>query len=221
MRRSLAIAAVTLLFSGSAYADASQTAYTPASYGTTNGQGYYPANQSTTSSPSQTTKSYGTQNTVAPDLLSFGAGSVDFDKDNPRSKSAEFRLEYRTGFSLWSAQNNWLDFGIHPLVGGQVSTRGQLYGFGGFGFDIVLYRHYVITESEAVGLFDGGTARPLGSIIEFRSQLEAGYRFDNNIRLTAEISHLSNAGITKQNPGEEIIGGYVHVPLAMAFGAMR
>ncbi len=162
-----------------------------------------------------------------PDLISFGMGYVDFDKSsNPtfgrdgeaRTQSTDFRLEYRFGYSLWSAQNDWLNFAIHPLVGGEATTHEQLYGFGGLDFDLLFWKHFVLTESETVGLFSNGNAKLMGSMIEFRSQVEAGWKFDNNVRLTAQISHISNAGIGTHNPGEEIVGGYVHVPVGMIFG---
>lgn len=155
---------------------------------------------------------------VQPDLISFGASYIDFDKTEHRTRSAEFRLEYRWGASLYSAHNDWFNFGIHPMAGAEVSTRSQLYGFGGFGFDLLFWKHLVFTESEVVGLWDSGDAKPLGSTIEFRSQAELGYRFDNDMRLTAQISHISNAGLTKRNPGEEIVGAYLHVPVNMLFG---
>jgi lipid A 3-O-deacylase len=153
-----------------------------------------------------------------PDLVSFGVTDVDFDKSEPRTQSTDFRLEYRWGASLASAQTNWLDFAIHPLAGFEFSTRSQLYGFGGLGFDFLLWRHLVFTESETVGLFDSGDAKPLGSFIEFRSQAELGWRFDNDMRVTAAIAHISNAGLTHRNPGEEMIGGYLHIPVGTLFG---
>ena len=152
------------------------------------------------------------------DLISLGAGYADFDKDEPRTRSADFRGEYRWGYSLFGTNNDWLNFNIHPIAGAEVSTRSQLYGFGGLAFDLLFWKHVVFTESEAVGLWDSGDAKPLGSTIEFRSQAELGWRFDNDLRLTAQISHISNAGMTRRNPGEEIAGAYVHIPVAMLFG---
>jgi hypothetical protein len=153
-----------------------------------------------------------------PDLISFGADYIDFDKNEPRTQGAGFRLEYRGGHSFYSTGGNTVNFQIHPLGGIDVSTREQLYGFGGFAFDVLMWKHFVFTESEAVGLFDSGDAKPLGSFIEFRSQAELGYRFDNNIRITAQLSHISNAGLTHRNPGEEMAGGYIHIPVNMLFG---
>jgi hypothetical protein len=161
-----------------------------------------------------------------PDLLLIGAGYTGFDKFNNQysrdgeahTRATDIRMEYRWGYSLYKGSDDWFDFAIHPLAGGMVSSHKQLYGFGGLDFDFLMWKHLVVTESEAVGLFDSGNAKPLGSVIEFRSQLESGWRFDNDMRLTAFIGHISNAGITHRNPGEEIAGGYVHIPVKMLFG---
>jgi hypothetical protein len=47
---------------------------------------------------------------------------------------------------------------------------------------------------------------------------EIGYRFDNDTRLTAEFSHISDAKTTRFNPGAEILGVYLHVPVSVIFG---
>ena len=166
-----------------------------------------PTSSSSTSSPWET------------DLVSFGYTYVDFDKFNEaRTREDDFRFEYRFGTPLLPAQSGALDFGINPLTGFEFSTRGQLYGFGGLAFDFLFWKHLVLTESEAAGLFSNGDARMLGSFIEFRSQLECGWRFDNDMRLTTVVGHISNAGLTHRNPGEELAGVYMHVPVGMIFG---
>ena len=58
----------------------------------------------------------------------------------------------------------------------------------------------------------------MGGTMQFRSQAEIGYRFDNNMRLTTEFSHISDAKTTRLNPGAEIIGLYLHVPTLVLFG---
>jgi len=46
-----------------------------------------------------------------------------------------------------------------------------------------------------------------------RSQLELGWKFDNDMRLSAYISHLSNVDTGDRNPGAEVLGGYLRVPV--------
>lgn len=171
----------------------------------------------------QSTRSTSSYSSVAnqPDLISIGSGYVDFDKNesnDPKTHAVDFRGEYRWGSVLWQTNNNVFDFGIRPIAGAEATSRAQLYGFGGLAFDFLFWKHFVLTPSEAAGLYDNGNARPLGSFVEFRSQIEAGWRFDNNMRLTAYLSHTSNAGLTRQNPGMEIAGFYLHVPVNCLFG---
>jgi hypothetical protein len=103
---------------------------------------------------------------------------------------------------------------VHPTGGIEGNARGAFYGDAGVNLDIPFYRHGIFTWGEAAGVFDrGGDVMPLGSTIEFRSQLELGWRFDNQWRVTGFISHISNAHIAALNPGAEIAGVYVHVPV--------
>ena len=167
--------------------------------------------------------------THQPDLIGIGAGSVDFDKpssvdawkNDSKVRTTDVRLEYRFGYALAEADASWVDFGVHPLIGASGTWLGQYYGFAGFDFDAVFLKHIVVTESEAVGAYDSGNARyakPMGSTVEFRSQAEIGWRFDDDIRLTGDFSHISNAGLTRRNPGQEIVGGYLYIPVGFFFG---
>ena len=157
-----------------------------------------------------------------PNTLVLGGGLYDFTKNTPQIEAIDFRLEHRWGISLLSAiaghslkMDSWLQ--IHPIAGIETTSRMQFYGFGGFAFDFLLGRHAVMTVSSAVGLYDAGAGKYQGSIFEFRSMFEAGYRFNNNVRLTAFVSHMSNARITNFNPGANTIGAYLHIPVNMIF----
>ncbi len=98
-----------------------------------------------------------------------------------------------------------------------MTSRAQTYGFGGFVFDIMPHKNIVISPNVVVGLYHPGYGKRLGSFVEFRSTFEAGWRFNNNVRLTAFLSHISNAGITKYNPGGNSAGAYLHIPTSMLF----
>jgi hypothetical protein len=58
----------------------------------------------------------------------------------------------------------------------------------------------------------------MGSFIEFRSTVEAGYKFDDASRLTVAYGHISNAGLTSVNHGAEILTLYYHIPVDKIFG---
>ena len=170
--------------------------------------------------------SYAPRNTAQsyelPNTLVLGGGLYDFSKNTPQLQAIDFRLEHRWGISLLSAiaghslnLDSW--FQIHPVLGLETTSRMQFYGFSGFAFDFLLGRHIVVTASSAIGLYDAGAGKYQGSIFEFRSMLEAGYRFNNNVRLTGFVSHMSNAHLTQINPGANTIGAYLHIPVNMIF----
>jgi hypothetical protein len=129
-----------------------------------------------------------------PDLLAVGAGAYNVLHQN---KEAQMRLEYRFSYRFL--------YVIRPILGGFVTDRGTLYGYGGIRLDAEIGRHFVITPEGAVGAWRRGSTetRELGGPIEFKSGGEFAYRFDNDARLGLLFDHISNAGIYKKNPGVE------------------
>jgi len=61
----------------------------------------------------------------------------------------------------------------------------------------------VVTPSATVGLWEKGNGKDLGSWVEFKTGAEFAYRFDDHSRLGLAFHHISNAGQTRRNPGEE------------------
>lgn len=155
----------------------------------------------------------------APASLAFGVGYYDIDKRNvPLQPAEDFRLEYRSGFDLLGlvqASNFLLQ--LRPMAGVEATSANAAYGFTGMVFEVGLGKHVVLSPNFAAGLYDPGEGKRLGCLLEFRSSFEVGYRFDNSMRLTAQISHISNAGLTQSNHGVEMAGLYLHVPVNMIF----
>lgn len=152
-----------------------------------------------------------------PDLISFGLGYSGFDKTEAHTHAMDYRLEYRFGYAFLGGQ----EWGFHPTLGAEIMSDNLIYGNGGFAFDWNFTQHGIFTWTETIGYLDSGDHRSLGGTFQFRSGAEAGYRFDNNMRITAEFSHISDAKLTRINPGAEIIGIYVHVPTMVLFGAAK
>ncbi len=159
-----------------------------------------------------------------PDLLGFSVGYYDVLKNTPRKSAVDFRAEYRWGVSLLPkiapvTFANWDPyFQVRPMAGVEATSDGALYGYGGFMLDIPIGKHFFIAPNEVVGAYYRGNGKRLGSFIEFRSTLEVGYRFDNNMRIAASFGHISNAGLTKLNSGTEILSGNVYIPVDWVFG---
>ena len=158
--------------------------------------------------------------TGAPDMINASLGYYDFDKDGSRG-NADYRLEYEWGASILPMLNrDWASLDryamVHPIVGFEGTGDFMTYFNGGFGVDAPIGTHVVFSWDEAIGLYGHGDSnQSLGSPLEVRSQLELGWRFDNNVRLSTYISHMSNLGAGDKNPGAETLGGYLHIPVSM------
>lgn len=137
-----------------------------------------------------------------PSFLSVGIGWYDINDDQD---AIDLRVEYRS-------KAKFLGF-VKPWVGVEITSDAAAYGVVGVLADIYFGRRFVLTPSFGAGVYADGDGKDLGSAIEFRSQLELGYRFDNRSRMSLAFGHISNAHLTDQNPGSEILTLYYHVPL--------
>lgn len=134
--------------------------------------------------------------------ITTGIGYYDVFDDHD---AADFRIEYRPGKSmLWE---------LRPWMGLEVTSDAGVWGGAGFLYDFYLGNNWVLTPSLGAGLYADGSGKDLGSVIEFRSMMELGYQFENTSRVSAGISHISNASIGDDNPGTEIISLYYHIPV--------
>ena len=123
--------------------------------------------------------------------------------------SGLFRAEARLPWKLWR---------FTPFVGTEVSTRGSVYAYGGFGLDVWFGDNVVVTPNAALGYYYEGNDRDLGYPLEFRSGIEAAWQFDNGVRLGAAFHHLSNAELSDRNPGIETATINLAVPFDLLDG---
>jgi outer membrane protein OmpA-like peptidoglycan-associated protein len=131
----------------------------------------------------------------------FEVGSFDvFHKAN----SETFDLQLRPGWRLW-------DFGV--FAGGMYTTKNAYMGYAGITYDLRITDHILILPDAAVGFYQHGDDKNLGNTAEFRTGIGVAYEFDNGWRLGADIHHISNAGLSKRNPGVEIAAITLAVPL--------
>lgn len=142
-----------------------------------------------------------------PDFLSIGAGWYDF---NDNMDAVDGRLEYRSNLKVLGL--------VKPWAGFEFTSDGAIYGVAGILMDIHFGRRIVLTPSFGVGLYGDGDGKDLGHAVEFRSQLELGYRFDDWSRIALAVSHISNASLGENNPGTEIATVYYHLPVRNLFG---
>ncbi len=155
------------------------------------------------------TKAFADEDDAA--LLSVGVGYFDAlraIKDDDADDAADFRLEYRHDEKLWI---------FKPWAGIEATSEGGIWGGVGVLVDIYFGKRVVLTPNFGVGAFTEGSGLDLDSVIEFRSQIELAYRFNDRSRLGIAISHISNASIGDTNPGVEIATIYYHLPLEKLF----
>ena len=137
-----------------------------------------------------------------PSFLSFGAGYYDFEDDDG---ALDLRAEFRSSYKFLGV--------VKPWIGVQVTSDIASFGVAGILVDLFFGRRVIVTPSFGVGLYSDGDGKDLGNTVQFRSQIEGGYRFDDRSRLTLALSHISNAGLGDDNPGANILSVYYHIPL--------
>ena len=142
-----------------------------------------------------------------PAFLTIGAGAFDFNRQ--KDEGVEFRIDYRSDFKIWH---------FKPFLTVAGVTNGMSFIGAGILLDVYFGRRFVVTPSFAPTYWRGKTNDlDLGNALEFRSQIEFAYRFDNRARLGVAISHSSNASIGDTNPGTESILGNYSIPLGKHF----
>lgn len=142
-----------------------------------------------------------------PPRIAVGAGAFDVTpsaSNRQGGTAAELRAEYRFGDVLWF---------VSPFIGVQGTSSAAFYGYGGFGIDVNFGPNIVLTPNVAAGYFARGSGTNLGSWWEFRSGVELAWRFEDRSRLGVAVHHMSNAGLTRRNPGEQSVLLMYSVPL--------
>jgi lipid A 3-O-deacylase len=138
-----------------------------------------------------------------PAYITASAGWFDFNRQ--KDEGGEFRLEYRSNYKLWH---------FKPFATFSGVSNGMTFLGAGILMDVYFGRRWVLTPSFAPTWWRGKTDDlDLGHGLEFRSQLELAYRFDDRSRLGVSISHYSNASIGDTNPGTESLMVNYSVPL--------
>lgn len=146
-----------------------------------------------------------------PDFISIAGGWYDFNRK--KDEGGEFRIEYRSDYKLWI---------FKPFGSFAATTQGQTFTGGGVLIDVFFGRRWVMTPSISANFYTGENSKQdLGYPLEFRSQLEMAYRFDDRSRLGLALSHYSNAGLGSENPGTETVSLYYSFPADSVFDWME
>lgn len=152
-----------------------------------------------------------------PDFLSFGVGSFDFTREKYRT--FEFAIEYKFHLKCLKPPISVLEF--RPLVGVMATAKGSFYGYLGINFDLLFFDHLLFAPGFAAGYYAQGGGKNLGYPIEFRSGAELAWQFCDWHRFGVHFYHLSNASLSRRNPGEESLVLFYDIPLVKGFPFIR
>jgi len=143
-----------------------------------------------------------------PAFITGGIGYYDFNRQT--DDSAELRLEYRSDHKIWE---------LKPFVAISGTTNGSVFVGAGVLMDLYFGNRWVLTPSFAPHYYHEGSSskKDLGHEIEFRSQIELAYRFDDRSRLGLSVSHYSNASLSDNNPGSETVMINYSIPTTSLF----
>ena len=144
----------------------------------------------------------------AQDMLSLSVGYFDIFDDQ---EAVNLGVEYRPDSVLFVDN-------LKPWAGAELTTDGTLWAGGGLLLDWEFTPNWYFTPSAGVGLYSRGSSKKkLDHPIEFRTQLEFSYEYEESHRIGLALSHKSNAGLGNSNPGVEVLSLYWHIPLDKIF----
>jgi hypothetical protein len=138
----------------------------------------------------------------SPSFVNIGIGAFNVRRG---CTDPQFQAEYRSGYRFYEY--------VFPLAGVMLTTKGSTYFYGGIGLDIPLCFSFRLIPSIAAGIYTKGGGKDLHFPLEFRSAIELAYEFSNQTRLGLQFSHISNASISKHNPGVESLVVSYSIPI--------
>ena len=94
---------------------------------------------------------------------------------------------------------------LQPMIDVSVSENGGIYAGSGFHQEMDLVGPVYFAGSGVTGLWFRGGDADLGSMIEFRTTFELGFRITAASRLGIAWDHRSNLGLGDINPGMETV----------------
>ncbi len=143
-----------------------------------------------------------------PSLLAFGIGDYNLLRSNPHYKTGLLQLEYK-GPDFFGKKI----LKIRPFAALIGTFQGSIWVGAGVNFDINFGRPIVLTLGIGPGLFYQGHGKNLGYPLEIRSSIELAYRFISQKRLGLQFYHLSNASMSRRNPGVEALVLFYAIPI--------
>ena len=136
-------------------------------------------------------------------LINFTAGQAGIDRklNNRWQYGFEYRFSGLTRYRLV------------PSIGLVVGADYANFIYAELRRDFRFSGQWLLTPSFGGGRFNTRPRFNLGQMLEFRSGLEISRQFNQGYRLGVAVFHLSNGGLSDENPGTEAVVLSFSVPL--------
>ena len=89
---------------------------------------------------------------------------------------------------------------ISPITGGFLTEKSAFYLYTGAQAEYNLGL-FTITPSFAPGYYNSGDGKDLGSVLEFKSEIQMSLNLSDSSEFGMSYNHISNASLGEKNPG--------------------
>ena len=89
---------------------------------------------------------------------------------------------------------------LSPITGGFLTEKNALYLYTGAQAEYDL-GFFTITPSFAPGYYNSGDGKDLGSVLEFKSEVQMSLNLSDSTEFGMSYNHISNASLGDKNPG--------------------
>jgi len=89
---------------------------------------------------------------------------------------------------------------LSPITGGFLTEKSAFYLYTGAQVEYGL-GPFIITPSFAPGYYNSGDGKDLGSVLEFKSEIQMSLNLSDSTEFGMSYNHISNASLGDKNPG--------------------
>jgi len=136
-------------------------------------------------------------------LKADGYYSYSFGQFDSNGYSDRYFQSFETRFEYLSNENFIEKYEIKHFLGLMLNSDSGKYFYAGLRKDFSRSHVWNLTPSFAVGYYDQGSSKDLGSELQFRSQIELSFNLEKQKRIAFSFNHISNANLASHNPGTE------------------
>ncbi len=134
-------------------------------------------------------------------VFTVGRMNMKYPDEGPWNAGVEYR---------WAPHDRWR---LIPSVGITVAEQGAAYAYATIQYDFHLGPSWTLTPLFGAGAFHSGGDLDLGYPLEFKTGLAISCRVAGRYRVGVLGYHLSNASLSEDNPGTEVVELLVGFPV--------